>query len=160
MRLNSTFPQINFATISNLQQTVKFAQMKENAKAQSEPRYPGTYDNDPMNVTNRLNWKRIVPVSDKVKQDLIEVARDSMENYGGMLDEKSNFNKVKTNYLNSLPATERPSASFTLDQIFHNEAQRLVDFVKEKDPSWNFGKPVKTGIIAEAYNSPGVDIKV
>ncbi|MBE1554517.1 DUF3879 family protein [Sporosarcina limicola] len=159
MKINSTFSQMNFATMSNLRQTVKFAQMKENVEAQSETRYPGIYDNDPMNITTRTGWKKIVPVSDKVKQGLINAARDSMENHGGMLNEKSNFNKIKTNYLNSLPKTERLSASYTLDQIFYNEAQCLVDFVREKNPSWDFGKPVKPGIIAEAYKSPGVDIK-
>lgn len=40
-----------------------------------------------------------------------------------------------------------------------DEAQRLVDFVKEKDSSWDFGKLVKPRIIAEAYKSPGVYIK-
>ncbi|MFJ7731219.1 DUF3879 family protein [Lysinibacillus sp. NPDC097231] len=149
--------EMNF--IGSIRQTVKFAQMKDKAESQSTPRYPGTYDNDPMNITTRTDWKKIVPVSDKVKQDLINVARESMEKTGGMGDENSPFLKIKQQYLKSLPATERLSAAYTLDQIFTNEAQRLVDFVKAKDPKWTHGQPVKSEILAEAYKSPGVDIK-
>ncbi|WP_152657912.1 DUF3879 family protein [Oceanobacillus sp. CFH 90083] len=154
---------MNFSSIGNLHQSVKIAQMKELVDSQSSPRYPGTYDNDPMNITNRTDWKKIVPVPDKVKQDLINAVKETMEQNGGMRhanEEKDPIHRIKQTYLNSLPKSERLSASWTLTEIYRNEAQRLVDFVRVKDPSWDWGKPVKTEILEEVYKSPNVDIKV
>ncbi|WP_152656630.1 hypothetical protein [Oceanobacillus sp. CFH 90083] len=54
-------------------------------------RYPNPYENHPRNITNKK--REIVTVSDQVKQDLINAARDSMENHNGMLNEKSPFFK-------------------------------------------------------------------
>lgn len=162
MKFNFSIPQVNFASISNLQQTLKFSQMKEQVSAQQgDPNFRGTYADDPQNITNRnpAEWKKIVPVPDKVKQDIIDALRKEFEEAGGMGDENSPLVKVKLRYLNSIPKTERTSAGWTLDQIQFAEAERMRDFIKSKDPSWDWGKPVKSEILAEAYKNPSIDIK-
>lgn len=162
MKFNFSMPQINFSSISNLQQTVKLTQMKEQVfSQQGDPNFRGTYADDPQNITHRspAEWQKIVPVPDKVKQDLIGAVRKAFEEAGGMGDENSPIVKIKLSYLHSIPKTERTSASWTLDEIQNNEAKRLRDFIKAKDPSWNWGKPVKAEILTEAYKSPNIDIK-
>lgn len=162
MKFNISMPQVNFASISNLQQTLKTLQMKEQVSAsQGDPNFRGTYANDPQNITNRnpAEWQKIVPVPGKIKQDIINAVRKQFEEAGGMGDHNSPLVKVKLNYLNSIPKKERTSASWTLDEIQNEEAKRLRDFIKAKDPSWNWGKPVKSEILAEAYKSPQIDIK-
>ena len=59
------------------------------------------------------------------------------------------------NYAMSLSPEKRLSASWTLNEIFHNEAVRLGEFVRQHDPSWDWGKPFDTGIL-EGYRQ-GVD---
>lgn len=76
-----------------------------------------------------------------------------------MGDENTPLVKVKLNYLNSVSKTEHTSAGWTLDQIKYEEAKRLSDFIKVKDPSWDWGKPVKSEILAETYKSPQIDSK-
>lgn len=162
MKFNFTMPQLNFASISNLQQTLKTLQMKEQVtEQQGDPNFRGTYANDPQNITNLnpADWQRIVPVPDNVKQDIIGAVRKQFEESGGMGDENSPLVKVKLSYLNSIPKTERTSAGWTLDQIKFEEAKRLSDFIKAKDPSWSWGRPVKSEILVEAYKSPNIDIR-
>lgn len=43
-------------------------------------------------------------------------------------------------YRANIPAEDKLAVNWTLDKIVRNEEKRLVDFVREKDPSWYFGK--------------------
>lgn len=155
---------LNFYSISNLQQTIKMTQMREQISSSQglDPNFRGTYADHPQNITNKdpSEWQKIVPVPDKIKQDIIDAVRKEFEESGGMGDENSAHMKIKLGYLHSIPGVERSSVGWTLDQIKYEEAKRISDFIKSKDPSWDWGKPVKPEILTEAYNSPQVDIKI
>ena len=81
-----------------------------------------------MDITGRTDFRRIVPV---------EIIR---------------------NYVMSLPPEERAAAGWTLNQISLQEADRLGEYVHQRDPSWNWGKPVKPGILDD-YKS-GMNILI
>ena len=49
------------------------------------------------------------------------------------------------------------AAGWTLNQISIQEAKRLGEYVHQRDPSWNWGKPVKPGILKEYHQ--GIDRK-
>ncbi len=155
MKLNFSVSPMNFASISNIQQTVKFAQMKEQVDS---PRYPNPYENDPRNITNK-DYKKIVPVSDKVKQELMNDLKESFEKRGGMSGVNPKSPMIINKYLETLPATERSSAAYTLGQFKINTADRIATFIKEKDSTWDWGKPVKPEILAEAFKSQNIDFK-
>ena len=50
------------------------------------------------------------------------------------------------------------AAGWTLNQISLQEADRLGEYVHQRDPSWNWGKPVKPGILDD-YKS-GMNILI
>lgn len=158
MKFNFSVSSMNFASISNLQQTVKFAQIKEQVNSQGTPRYPNPYENDPRNITNK-NYQKLVPVSDKVKQELMNDLKESFEKRGGMSGVNPKSPMIINKYLETLPATERSSAAYTLGQFKINAAHRIATFIKDKDTSWDWGKPVKSEILAEAFKSQNFDIK-
>ena len=45
----------------------------------------------------------------------------------------------------------------TLNEMGIQEAKRLGEYVHQRDPSWNWGKPVKPGILNEYHQ--GIDRK-
>jgi len=96
------------------------------------------------------SWKKIVDVPDYLKQDIIDEARRIFKTNGdGMLhdcDADKTLSSVK-DYILSLPPSERLSASWTLEQVFQAENQRMVDYVKASDPSWTFGQKINSDIL-------------
>jgi len=81
---------------------------------------------------------------------------ENMKNNGGMSDGEVESQVIK-NYIMSLPPEERAAAGWTLNQISIQEAKRLGEYVHQRDPSWNWGKPVKPGILNEYHQ--GIDRK-
>ena len=82
---------------------------------------------------------------------------ESMEKNCGMSDGEIESEIIR-NYVMSLPPEERAAAGWTLNQISLQEADRLGEYVHQRDPSWNWGKPVKPGILDD-YKS-GMNILI
>ena len=83
-------------------------------------------------------------------------AFDHMKNGYGVSNGED-ISKVIHDYTMSLIQERRLGASWTLNEIFHNEATRLGDFVHQHDPGWDWGKPFDTSILDE-YRQ-GVDMQ-
>ena len=92
-------------------------------------------------------------VANKIKSLVFE----SMEKNCGMSDGEIESEIIR-NYVMSLPPEERAAAGWTLNQISLQEADRLGEYVHQRDPSWNWGKPVKPGILDD-YKS-GMNILI
>ena len=99
-----------------------------------------------MDITGRTDFRRIVPVDEGVANKIKSLAFESMEKNGGMSDGEIESEIIK-NYVMSLPPEERAAAGWTLNQISLQEADRLGEYVHQRDPPWNWGKPVKPGIL-------------
>ena len=80
-----------------------------------------------------------------------------MEKNCGMSDGEIESEIIR-NYVMSLPPEERAAAGWTLNQISLQEADRLGEYVHQRDPSWNWGKPVNPGILDD-YKS-GMNILI
>lgn len=78
--------KINFASMSNIRQSVQQNPLKQSVGRRATSPSPSPYANDPRNITNK-NYPKIVPVSDSVKQELTALVKDSFTNHGGMLGE-------------------------------------------------------------------------
>ncbi len=110
-----------------------------------------------MDITGRTDFRRIVPVDESVVNKIKALAFESMEKNNGMSDGKIESEIIK-NYVMSLPPAERAAAGWTLSQISLQETDRLGEYVHQRDPSWNWGKPVKPGILGD-YKS-GMNILI
>lgn len=112
------------------------------------------------------SWRKIVPVSDEVKDKIIEtVRRHFLENGNGMSrpdgSESIELGDIKKEYRKNIPPSERLAVTWTLSQIELNEIQRLMDYVKSKDPSWSPGKPFDKSILLNSdFGTNTVDVIV
>ena len=86
-----------------------------------------------------------------------QIALDHMKNGYGVSDGED-ISAVIRNYTMSLAPEKRMSASWTLNEIFHSEATRLGEYVRQHDPSWDWGTPFDTSIL-DGYQQ-GVDILI
>ena len=109
-----------------------------------------------MDITGRTDFRRIVPVDEDVANRIRALVFENMKNNGGMSDGEVESQVIK-NYIMSLPPEERAAAGWTLNQISRQDAKRLGEYVHQRDPSWNWGKPVKPGILNEYHQ--GIDRK-
>ena len=110
-----------------------------------------------MDITGRTDFRRIVPVDEGVANKIKSLVFERMEKNGGMSGGEIESEIIK-DYVMSLPPEERAAAGWTLNQISLQEADRLGEYVHQRDPSWNWGKPVKPDILDD-YKS-GMNILI
>lgn len=110
-----------------------------------------------MDITGRTDFRRIVPVDEGVANKIKSLVFERMEKNGGMSGGEIESEIIK-DYVMSLPPEERAAAGWTLNQISLQETDRLGEYVHQRDPSWNWGKPVKPGILDD-YKS-GMNILI
>ena len=108
----------------------------------------GSYGIPGMDITGKdpSSWQKIIDVSDDVREKMISIARKDFVNNYGMSDGEEESAAIKK-YLWTLPEDKRLSASWTLQQIYRQEAQRLADIVKSKVPGWQYGEPFDRTIL-------------
>lgn len=123
-------------------------------KAQSES-HVNPYGTPGMSLNDTGDYRKIVPVDERAAQRVKQIAFDHMKNGYGVSDGED-ISKVIQGYTMSLAPEQRLSTSWTLNEMFHREATRLGEFVRQNDPSWNWGKPFDTSILND-YRQ-GVDI--
>ena len=101
--------------------------------------------------------RAIIPVDEEIVNKIKSLAFDDMVKNGGMSDGEEESQIIKS-YIMTLPPEKRAAAGWTLNQISLQEADRLGEYVHQRDPSWNWGMQVKPGIL-DNYK-PGTDILV
>lgn len=144
--------------------------MQQNNKAQnlqSTPQLPNgslpppghvnPYCPEGMDITGRTDHRRIIPVDEEIVNKIKSLAFDDMVKNGGMSDGEEESQIIKS-YIMTLPPKKRAAAGWTLNQISLQEADRLGEYVHQRDPSWNWGMQVKPGILDDY--KPGTDILV
>ncbi|MEY8313270.1 hypothetical protein AALA61_15145 [Oscillospiraceae bacterium 42-9] len=114
------------------------------------------YGTPGMSLNDAGDWRKLVPVDEKAAQRVKQIAFDHMKNGYG-ISNGEDISAAIRDYTMSLAPEERLSASWTLNEIFHNEASRLGEFVHQHDSSWDWGKPFDTSILDD-YRQ-GVDVK-
>jgi len=143
--------------VKTMQQSDKIS----NLQNQQETFDPSKFIEPGMDITGRSDWKKIVEVSDDIKEKVIEQTRKNFINGFGMVNEKSeSFNELIKKHAQTLPVDERASTMWTLTQIKTAEAQKLVDIVRENNPIWKHGEPFDPNIFDEYFSSPGFDKRV
>ena len=121
------------------------------------PGHVNPYCPEGMDITGRTDHRRIIPVDEEIVNKIKSLAFDDMVKNGGMSDGEEESQIIKS-YIMTLPPEKRAAAGWTLNQISLQEADRLGEYVHQRDPSWNWGMQVKPGIL-DNYK-PGTDILV
>jgi len=112
-------------------------------------------------------YNKIVPVSEKIKDKIIAtVRRQFLDNGNGMTKagtDSAELAAIMKDYRRNIPPNERLSVSWTLCQIQLSEQQRLVNYVKSKDPAWKQGQQFDKSILTDTnfgtISKDGVDVK-
>jgi hypothetical protein len=99
------------------------------------------------------SWQKIVPVSDEIKQAMIDKRRESiLETANGTLTTKSGDEEgalIRT-YILTLPPDERLSAAWTLQKITQAEGGRIDTYLKSQIPGWQPGQTFDRSILMES----------
>lgn len=117
--------------------------------------FKNSYGVEGMEITGRTDWKRIVNVSDEMKQHIYEDVKKEFYKYGGMSGDNTAetdayYDKIHS-YVKTLDLSTRRAAPWTLNQLHLEIAGRVTQAVKEKDPSWTAGKPISSEILDEVF---------
>ena len=134
----------------------------ENWNMQSEKTRFGTqtghvnpYEDPWMDITNRSpsEWQRIISVDQDVADQIRSMVREDFVKRYGMTDGSPEHVNDRSNlikqYTKTLPGEQRLPATWTLEQIISQEAERLKEITLEKDPSWTYGKPFDPSILEQ-----------
>lgn len=117
------------------------------------------YRPDPgMDITGRdPSSYKIVPVSDEVRNALVENARNEFLNGFGMSDGER-MSAISREYIQSVPPEDRIDVSWTLGQIHLEEARRLGSLAKSAVPGWKPGDPFDQDMMRDLFTKGGMDV--
>ena len=143
-------------TITQMVQSQQHQRIGELARKQQGKAHVNPYGTPGMSLNDAGDYRKMVLVDEGVVQQIKQIAFDHMKNGLGVSDGED-ISRVIRDYACSLAPEQRLSASWTLNEIFHNEATRLGEYVHQQDPTWDWGKPFDTNIL-DSYRQ-GVDMQ-
>lgn len=114
-----------------------------------------SYGVEGMRITGRSDWKKIIDVSDEMKQHVLDGVKQEFYKYGGMSgDSKSEtdayFDKIHS-YIKTVKPSDRSSAAWTLSQLHLDIAHEVNNAVKNKMPGWTSGQPIPSDVLDEIF---------
>lgn len=118
--------------------------------------FKNSYGVEGMGISGKSDWKRIIKVSDEMKNHVLEDVKKSFYKYGGMsgsnvAEHDAYYDKIHS-YVKTLNASDRRAAPWTLGQLHLELAERVTQAVKQKDSSWTPGKPISHEILDEIFS--------
>ena len=144
-------------TITELVKNQQQQRIGELAQKQQGKPHVNPYGTPGMSLNDAGDYRQMVSVDEGVVQQVKQIAFNHMKNGYGVSDGED-ISKVIRDYTLSLAPEKRLSASWTLNEIFHSEATRLGEYVHQRVPGWDWGKPFDTSIL-DGYQL-GVDMQV
>ncbi len=144
-------------TITQMVQNRQQQRIGELTQKQQGKPHVNPYGTPGMSLNDAGDYRKMVPVDEGVVRQIKQIALDHMKKGYGVSDGED-ISKAIRDYTMSLAPEQRLSASWTLNEIFHSEAARLGEYVHQRVPGWDWGKPFDTSIL-EGYQQ-GVDMQV
>ena len=116
--------------------------------------FKNSYGVEGMDVTGRSDYKKIVPISDEIKQHIYEDIKKSYYERNGMsgsdVDMDAFWEKIHE-YIKITDKDDRLSVTWTINQFGLSLSNKVVAGIKEKDPKWEAGQPVSKDILDEIF---------
>lgn len=117
--------------------------------------YKNSYGVEGMCVTNNPNARRIIEVSDEMKQRVFNSVKDAFYKYNGMSGDNEaeweEMARAKNEYYKTLNVKDRVAAAWTLGQLEAGLANRISNAVKAKVPGWTVGSPIPKGVLDDIF---------
>ena len=148
--------RINDMVRMNLQKE-QVSKQSQTAKSQKGKVHLEGVDPD-RDITNSTAHRRIVPVSDEVKQEIIDIMKNNFMQNNGMTDGEAKA-KVINEYLETIPSKERSATAWTLNQISMDTARQLGAKIEETHPNWQPGQDFDKSVL-DNFPPKHIDIKI
>ena len=115
-----------------------------------------SYGVEGMDITGRNgDWKKIIPVSNEMKQHVLEDVKREYYKYNGMSGDNEAewdaYYRKNNEYLKTLKKEDRLSANWTLNQLHLEIGRTVSSAIKEKIPNWTYGDPVSHKLLDEIF---------
>ncbi len=116
--------------------------------------YKNSYGVEGMCVTGRSDYKKIVSISDEMKQYLYDETKKAYYERNGMsgndADMDAFWDKIHE-YIKATDKDDRLSVTWTINQFGLSLSNKVVAGIKERDPKWEAGQPVSKDILDEIF---------
>ncbi len=116
--------------------------------------YKNSYGVEGMCITGRNDYKKIVPISDEIKQHIYEDIKKAYYERNGMsgsdADMDAYYDKIHE-YIKITDKEDRLSVTWTINQFSLSLSNKVVAEIKEKNPKWEAGQPVSKDILDEIF---------
>jgi len=114
-----------------------------------------SYGVEGMCVTNNPNARKMIHVSDEMKQRVFNSVKDAFYKYNGMSgDNETEWEEMalaKNEYYKTLKTSDRAAAAWTLDQLEISIARKVSSAIKERIPGWTHGQQILSDVLDEIF---------
>ncbi len=119
-------------------------------------RRKNSYGVEGMRITGRTDWKKIINVSDEMKQHIFNDVKNEFYKYGGISGNSTSetdayYDKIHS-YIKTVKASDRSSAAWTLSQLHLDLAHAVKSAVKAKIPNWVSGEQIPSDVLDEIFS--------
>ena len=116
--------------------------------------FKNSYGVEGMCVTGRSDYKKIVSISDEIKQHIYEDIKKAYYERNGMsgseADMDAYYDKIHE-YIKITDKEDRLSVTWTINQFCLSLSNKVVAGIKERNPGWEAGQPVSKDILDEIF---------
>ncbi len=114
-----------------------------------------SYGVEGMCVTGRSDYKKIISVSDEMKQHVLEDVKMGYYKYNGMSGDNEAewdaYYRKNNEYYKTLKKEDRLSACWTLNQLHLGISKKVTAAIKAEVPGWTAGKPIPEGLLDKIF---------
>ncbi len=97
---------------------------------------------------NAESRKRFISIPESSRDEMFELTRKEFLRENGVQNgDTTKRSDVYTNLHRKMQKKDRLAAGYTLEQYERAYRQAFLDAVREADPNWKAGKPIKSGVL-------------
>lgn len=126
--------------------------------------YKNSYGVEGMCVTGRSDYKKIIPVSDEMKEHVLNDVKRAYYKYNGMSGENEAewdaYYRKNNEYFKTLKREDRLSACWTLSQLHLGITRKVTEAIQAKVPGWTAGKAIPEGLLDEIFAEESITAMV
>lgn len=117
--------------------------------------YKNSYGVEGMLLTGDPGQKRIIDVSDEMKELVFENVKKAYYQYNGMSGddraEEEAYHGARNEYYKTLAREDRVPAAWTLSKLEQKLAREISGAIKEKMPGWSAGQQIPKDLLDEIF---------
>lgn len=123
--------------------------------------FKNSYGVEGMLITGRSDRKKIIDVSDEIKNHVLEDVKKAYYKYNGMSGgndaEEEAYARGLNEYYKTLDIDDRVPAAWTLGQLHLELSGAVVNAIREKVPGWEAGQQIPSGMLDEIFSGKTIE---